>query len=143
MRLTVGIWLTYGSCTIVAIVFSTDRSPNSYHVCSSQIFSRSKYGPFRCFFRNVRDRVCATPAEVILKSACPGTINPAEETSAYEYTVWLSFFAGHVGWKFPGICERIGIDSSLISQELKNTAAASFLFKAVMTLPRIFLNSGA
>jgi hypothetical protein len=27
--LTVGTWLTYGSCTIVPIVFATDRSANS------------------------------------------------------------------------------------------------------------------
>ena len=47
---------------IVAIVFATSLSPNSYSVCSRQMASRSKYGPLRCCFKKVRLRVCAIPA---------------------------------------------------------------------------------
>ena len=65
---TVGMWLTYGSCTIVPIVFATERFPNSKSVCSSQIASRSKMGPFKCFLKKMRVRVCATAAELDRKS---------------------------------------------------------------------------
>jgi hypothetical protein len=57
---TVGTWLTYGSCTIVAIVCGTDRFSNSQYVCSSQIASRSNHGPFMRGFKNDKFRVCDT-----------------------------------------------------------------------------------
>ena len=61
---TVGMWLTYGSCTIVDMVFGTERSANSKYVCSSHIASRSKSKPRICFFRKVRFRVCDTASFV-------------------------------------------------------------------------------
>lgn len=57
-----GMWFTYGWATIVAMVFSTARSPNSYKQCSSQTASRSKYGPLRNGFRKATLLVCAIPA---------------------------------------------------------------------------------
>jgi hypothetical protein len=63
---------------MVDMVLSTALSPNSYKQCSSQISSRSKYGPPRIGFRKLRVRVWETDAEEAWKEECAGRTKSGE-----------------------------------------------------------------